>query len=206
MVCILACIVSGASTGESVAMPQCHNHSDLTTAPEPVTLTSEPVGGATLASSCTTPVKTAADWERRRADIMVGAQAAMGDLPSRATLPDLNIITESSITLKDGIVRSKITFSSTTVDSSPRIPGLLYVPPSATANNPAPAILASHPTSTAGKAYSTIRAPPLDYAEELSRRGAWRIHEMMAMLTVQTTLLSLKHPNLNTFPSLCHCR
>ena len=60
-----------------IRMPICSNHSDLTTFP--------------AGDSCSTPIKSIADWEVRRRDIMVGVQALMGELPSRTHLPPLDV-------------------------------------------------------------------------------------------------------------------
>ena len=73
--------------------PVCSNHSVLSRFPS---------GG-----SCTSEIKTVAEWEMRRSDIMVGVQALMGELPSRKNLPPLDVRVKKSIALRPIAAKSR---------------------------------------------------------------------------------------------------
>ena len=115
------------------------------------------------------PVSTQADWYKRRNQILEGMQLAMGNLPDRHTLVDLNVKIISE-TKGDGFIRQSITFGSEPGD---RIPALLYIP----ANNPEekklPAMLALHPTGSLGKLIVAGEGPfdNRQYGLELAQRG-----------------------------------
>jgi hypothetical protein len=145
-------------------MPTCTNHTDLSVYPT----------DGEEGRSCTTLIRTAADWDKRRTDILVGFQAATGNLPARATMETRPFTLVSTVTLPGGIKRLNITYAGKEEDQGV-IPAFLFVPPTATSQTPAPCVLASHPTSVEGKDYASTRAPPLDYAVELASRGCVRV-------------------------------
>jgi dienelactone hydrolase len=114
------------------------------------------------------PVSTAADWEKRRADVLANMQLVMGPLPDAAgKVPlDVKVVEE---TKTPHYIRKKLTFA---VDKDERVPAYLLVP-----LEPAgrlPAVLCLHQTngklgkdSPAGLAGS----PDLHYALHLAQRG-----------------------------------
>jgi pimeloyl-ACP methyl ester carboxylesterase len=115
------------------------------------------------------PVVTSADWEQRRQQILEGMQLAMGNLPDRHQLAELDMQVLSEVK-GDGFIRQLITFVSEPGD---RIPALLYIPSGITEKDRLPAILALHPTGALGKRIVAGEGP-LDnrqYALELAQRG-----------------------------------
>ena len=115
------------------------------------------------------PVSTPADWYLRRQQILNGMQLAMGDLPDRRDLMDLDIEIVNEIKGK-GFIRQSITFASEPGD---RIPALLYIPSGAKKGKKLPAMLALHPTGPLGKLIVAGEGP-LDnrqYGLELAQRG-----------------------------------
>jgi dienelactone hydrolase len=116
------------------------------------------------------PVKTPADWAKRRAAILKGMQEAMGPLPERANLPplDVKVLAEEKT---DAFTKLTISFVAERRDPEERIPALLYLPAKSTGKNPA--ILALHQTAKLGKGDPKIAAADhsAGYAVELARRG-----------------------------------
>ncbi|MCK5700369.1 MAG: hypothetical protein KAI29_04425, partial [Cyclobacteriaceae bacterium] len=92
------------------------------------------------------PVSTPADWYKRRKNILEGMQLAMGNLPDRQNLVDLDIEIINE-TKGDGFIRQSITFASEPGD---RIPALLYIPTGTPKDKKIPAMLALHPTGPLG--------------------------------------------------------
>ncbi len=115
------------------------------------------------------PVLNPADWTKRREQILEGMQLAMGNLPDRKNLIDLDIEIISEIQ-SNGLIRQSITFASETGD---RIPALLYFPEHIPEDMKLPAMLALHPTGPLGKLI-VVGEGPLDnrqYGLELAQRG-----------------------------------
>ncbi|MEN8227910.1 MAG: alpha/beta fold hydrolase [Bacteroidota bacterium] len=115
------------------------------------------------------PVSTPADWYKRRSQILEGMQLAMGNLPDRQDLVDLDVEILSE-TKGDGFIRQSITFASEPGD---RIPALLYIPTHIPEDKNLPAMLALHPTGPLGKLIVAGEGP-LDhrqYGLELAQRG-----------------------------------
>ena len=127
------------------------------------------------------PVKTVADWQKRRADIVKAMQEIMGPLPGNAKRCPLDMKVEEE-TDCGTYVRRLITYSS---EPGGRVPAYLLIPQSAIQSrvretnevNPKskiPAVLCLHPTESAighkvvvglgGKAHR-------QYAQELAERG-----------------------------------
>ena len=131
-----------------IRMPICSNHSDLTNFP--------------AGDSCSTPIKSIADWEVRRRDIMVGVQALMGELPSRSHLPPLDVQFSTTLTTPS-YVRHSLSFIAEHNDQVERTPAFVYAPREADDDDAWPTILATHPTSELGKRWSDGRNPPLNY-------------------------------------------
>ncbi|MBI4657387.1 MAG: alpha/beta hydrolase [Verrucomicrobia bacterium] len=117
------------------------------------------------------PVKTVADWAKRRAEILAGAQHVMGMLPDdRKRCPlDLKIEEEADC---GAYVRRLITYAS---EPNSRVPAYLLLPKTALAGGkPRPAVLCLHPTDhTLGhKVVVGLGGKPnRQYAVELAERG-----------------------------------
>jgi len=113
------------------------------------------------------PVRTVADWQRRRAHILANLQLVMGELPSnRRPCPlDMQIL-EKIETVQ--CVRLKITYSPEPGD---RVPAYLFIPRHLTGK--APAVLCLHQTTALGKGEpaGVGGLPNLHYALELAQRG-----------------------------------
>ncbi|MBM3889390.1 MAG: alpha/beta hydrolase [Verrucomicrobia bacterium] len=124
------------------------------------------------ASGAIRPVKTVADWKKRRAEILAGAQRVMGPLPGARKRCALNMKIEEE-TDCGAYVRRLISYAS---ESNGRVPAYLLIPQSAIRNPKSrlPAVLCLHPTDNkighkvvvglGGKANR-------QYAAELAERG-----------------------------------
>jgi len=99
------------------------------------------------------PIETAADWERRRGDILFGMQAVMGRLPSTDELGPLEVEQRGCEPL-DGCTRLLVTYTAGPVQAAT---AHLYLPAAGVgdhlvgADGRRPAVLALHPTSALGK-------------------------------------------------------
>lgn len=122
------------------------------------------------------PVKTAADWRKRREHVLLNFQEATGSLPDWKTLPPLDVqITETDDT-HPKFVLQRLTYVS---DLGDRVPAYLLLPKatqSATSTqSPAklPAMLALHQTNNVGKKEPAGLGglPSLQYGRELAERG-----------------------------------
>lgn len=116
------------------------------------------------------PVKTAADWQRRRAQILAGAESVMGALPGDAKRvpPDMQVTAEADA---GNYVRRTLTYAS---EPGSRVPAILLVPKAALTGEPAPAILALHQTDFANANRSVCGLggrPTMFYGAELAQRG-----------------------------------
>lgn len=114
------------------------------------------------------PIKTAADWAKRRAHILENMQAVMGPLPAAKTKVALDVKHEDTAKT-DRFRRIKLSFA---VAEQDRAPGYLLIPNNLKAK--VPAILCLHQTNgqlgskeTAGLGGS----PNLHYARHLAERG-----------------------------------
>ncbi len=115
------------------------------------------------------PVKTLADWEKRRAAILAGFEEAAGKLPSREVLPDLDVRAGERLETAH-YVRETISFASEPGD---RTPAYLYLPKGLKPGERRIGIVALHPTSALGKGIidGAGEAPNRAYARELAERG-----------------------------------
>ncbi len=114
------------------------------------------------------PVRTPADWQRRRRLILDGMQQVMGPVPdeSHKVPPDLKVL--ETVTLDGGVTRKRIDFA---VEKGDRLPAYLLIP--ANLKSRAPAVLCLHQTTKIGKGSPAgvgVR-PTLFYALELANRG-----------------------------------
>ncbi|MCC6444317.1 MAG: acetylxylan esterase [Armatimonadetes bacterium] len=113
------------------------------------------------------PVKTKADWQKRREHILANMQLVMGPLPasSRKTPLDMQVLEEERL---PAYTRQKITFA---VEKGDRVPAYLLVPHDLKGKNPA--VLCLHQTIEIGKAEPAGLggSPNLHYAAHLAERG-----------------------------------
>lgn len=118
------------------------------------------------------PVKTPADWDRRRADILVGFFASTGELPDRRGLgPVKYTVVGGSRVESDGFTREKLMIDA---EDGDRIPAWLLRPAKATPGIRGPAVIALHQTHFRfGKdeIVGLAGSPNLAYARELAQRG-----------------------------------
>jgi pimeloyl-ACP methyl ester carboxylesterase len=114
------------------------------------------------------PVKTAADWARRRQHILDGMQEAMGTLPSRENLPPFDAKTLESV-VTDDVERRKI---SIVIEEGDRLNVYLLAPTGLKKEQKAPAMLALHPTNPLGKMPTAgVNERTKAYGLELAKRG-----------------------------------
>lgn len=118
------------------------------------------------------PVKTEADWLRRRAEIVAGAQAVMGVLPGREKRCPLDVRVEEEV---DGgtFVRRLLTYES---EPGSRVPAYLCVPKAvlAAGAKPVSAVLCLHGTDNVighGTVVGITERKNRQYARELAERG-----------------------------------
>lgn len=115
------------------------------------------------------PIKTVADWERRRAHVLRAMQVVMGKLPGdekRAPL-DVKTLEESAV---DGLVRRKIEYQTEPHD---RVRAYLFLPAGSGDGTRRPAVLCLHQTTNIGKQEPAGLGgnPNLHYALHLAQRG-----------------------------------
>ena len=116
--------------------------------------------------------ETLADWAKRRRAIVAGMDAVMGRLPGEAKRCPLDVKTESEVDC-GGYVRRLISYAS---EPNSRVPAYLLVPkkPLEKGADPAPAVLALHPTDDAvghGVVVGLGKTNYPAYANELAERG-----------------------------------
>ncbi len=163
---LLLCNVTVAQNDKPASPPHYTNHDDLSYYLQP--------------DGSRAPVKTAADWQNRRAHILEGMQEVMGPLPHpKPPVPlDVQVLEEHK---HDGYTRRKIAYH--TDDPKARIHAwlLLPLPPGEGRGEGAlsvgphlrPAVLCLHQTTVNGKdsPIGLTDRPTLHYAKELTKRG-----------------------------------
>jgi len=119
------------------------------------------------------PVKTVADWQKRRAMILAAMQEIMGPLPGKAKRCPLDMKVEEEIDC-GSYVRRLITYSS---EPGGRVPAYLLIPHASRFTPHAsrfPAVLCLHPTN-ADIGHKVVVGlggkPNRQYAAELAERG-----------------------------------
>lgn len=112
-------------------------------------------------------VRTAADWQRRRAHILTAMQQVMGPLPDESRRVPLDAQTTEEVR-EAPFIRRRITFA---VEANDRVPAYLFLPLGASAR--APAMLCLHQTTAIGKSEPAGLGglDNLHYARELAERG-----------------------------------
>jgi len=117
------------------------------------------------------PVKSKADWQQRRAEIMRGVQAVMGPLPDhpRRKPPEVRVENETDC---GKYLRRLITYES---ESNSRVPAYLLIPKAALSGKQNfPAVLALHPTDMQfghRVLVEQVNRSYRVYANELAERG-----------------------------------
>jgi hypothetical protein len=115
------------------------------------------------------PVKTLADWERKRIQVLDGMQKVMGPLPTTKGLPPFNIQYIDS-TKEDNFTCYNIKF---TVAANEILPALLYVPNQKGKPKKLAAMVVLHGTDLLGKKVLSGISPKPNraYAKEMAQRG-----------------------------------
>jgi len=115
------------------------------------------------------PIKTPADWEKRRLQVLEGMQKVMGPLPAdvKQERPlDLKVLAEVE---QAGIPRQTISFASR---NGERVTAYLYVPKGIQGGERRAAMLALHPTGAPGKEIVAGGGKAnREYGFELAQRG-----------------------------------
>src|SRR6266851_7986938 len=113
------------------------------------------------------PVKSAADWQKRRDHVVANMQLVMGPLPPDSAKVPLDLKVEAEETL-DKVVRKKVTFA---VEKDDRVTAYLLIPREL--KGKAPAVLCLHQTAALGKGEpaGVGGVKNLHYALELAERG-----------------------------------
>lgn len=119
-----------------------------------------------------TPVKTIADWQRRRAEIMAGVEAVMGKLPGKEKQCNLDVKIEEEIDCGT-YVRRLISYAS---EPGSRVPAYLCIPKAALESKTrgTPAVLCLHGTDNVvghGVVVGLGGRANRQYASELAERG-----------------------------------
>lgn len=138
------------------------------------------------------PVKNVADWQQRRAEILAGMQAVMGQLPGDEKRCPLDIQVEEEF---DGgsYVRQLVTYQS---EPGGRVPAYLLIPKAVRDGKApaAPGILALHGTNNVighGTVVGVGNTANRQYARELAERG-------YVVLAPSYPLLAKYQPDLKT--------
>jgi dienelactone hydrolase len=113
------------------------------------------------------PVKTRADWARRRKDILAGMQEVMGPLPPPSRKVPLDVKVEQTYETPK-FIRKKISYAT---EKGCRVPAYLFLPKGVRGR--VPAVLCPHPTSDIGKGRPAGIGGPYSrhYAVHLAERG-----------------------------------
>lgn len=134
-------------------------------------------------------VKTTADWQKRRAQILDGIQKVTGPLPGKEKRVPLEVKIEGEVDCGE-FVRRQISYAS---EPNSRVPAYLLIPKTALSNKNTrlPAVLALHQTHAAGQkvVVGLGDSPNDEYGVELARRG-------FVVLAPPYTMLANYHPDL----------
>jgi pimeloyl-ACP methyl ester carboxylesterase len=115
------------------------------------------------------PVKTLADWQKKRVQVLAGMQKVMGPLPTMKGLPPLNIQYIDSVK-EDSFTCYTIKF---TVAANEVLPALLYIPRQKGRPKKLAAMVVLHGTDVLGKRILSGISPKPNraYAKEMAQRG-----------------------------------
>lgn len=114
------------------------------------------------------PIRSIADWEKRRKHILANMQVVMGPLPEESKSVPLEVKVVEEVKVGD-LLRRKITYST---EADDRVAAYLFLPPR-DAGERLPAILCLHQTVSIGKEEPSGLGgkPSLHYALHLAQRG-----------------------------------
>ena len=114
------------------------------------------------------PIKTRAEWAKRREHIAAGMQAVMGPLPKPEKPVLLDMRVEEEVAVGE-LTRKKISYHTDSTER--RVKAFLFLPK--TDKKPIPAILCLHQTTNIGKSEPAGLGgnPNLNYALHLAQRG-----------------------------------
>ena len=147
----------------------------FTLAAEPVRLPRENLLLRHDASGAVVPVRTVAEWQRRRAEIVRGMEAIMGPLPAPTVRAALEVRIKEEVDCGT-YVRRRISYQS---EPGSRVPAFLCIPKAALAaeaeknSKKFPGVLCPHPTDNvvgAGVVVGLGTRPNRAYASELATR------------------------------------
>lgn len=114
------------------------------------------------------PVKTPADWARRRQHILEGMQQAMGKLPDRTSLPPFGVEVLECVKTEES-ERQKISMA---IEEGDRLNAYLFVLTGLKKGQKVAAMLALHPTNPLGKMPTAgVSEGNMPYGLELAKRG-----------------------------------
>ena len=115
------------------------------------------------------PVRTTAEWEQKRLQILDSMQMVMGKLPNRSNLPDFDMQVTDSLKV-DNYIRLTINFA---VAEKERAYAYLYLPFPKKVHEKLPAMLVLHGTGDLGKQLVDGASPLANRAQakELAQRG-----------------------------------
>jgi len=117
------------------------------------------------------PVKSVADWEQRRAEVLRGMETIMGELPGKEKRCPLDMKVEEEFA-GDTYVRRLVTYAS---EPGSRVPAYLLIPKDVLAGKKkAAAVLCLHGTNDVvgpGSVVGLGTRPNRDYGLELAERG-----------------------------------
>ncbi|HYE21788.1 MAG TPA: alpha/beta fold hydrolase [Tepidisphaeraceae bacterium] len=116
------------------------------------------------------PLRTVADWEARRRDVLTGMQAVTGEFPGNEKRVPLDVKVEAEAAVGDSVVRRTVTFAT---GPGRRVAAYLFLPARGGGVAKRPAVLCLHPTGALGKGIVAGMGdkPNRAYAIELARRG-----------------------------------
>lgn len=118
------------------------------------------------------PVKTIADWEKRKASIMQAMKSVMGEVPGKDKRCPLDVKQEEKDVDCGNYVRRLITYQS---EPDMRVPAFILIPKNLLKNKDlkAPAVLSLHPTNAKGFRVTVGLAETMnrEYGVELAERG-----------------------------------
>ncbi len=135
------------------------------------------------------PVKTVADWQKRKAAVLQAMQEVMGPLPGKDRRCPLDMKMEQEVDC-GSYVRRLISYAS---EPGQRVPAYLLVPKTLLREKgkTAPAVLSLHPTNALGFQVTVGLAnyPNAEYGRELAERG-------YVVLATSYPLLAKYNPDL----------
>ena len=120
-------------------------------------------------SGLSKPVRSQSEWKIKRQQILDGMEQAMGKLPGRSALPELDVQITDSLK-EDNYIRLTISFKAA---ENERVPAYLYIPVRKGKLKKLPAMVVLHGTGELGKQLVDGHSTLLNraHAKELAQRG-----------------------------------